>query len=338
MGAIPHTGLTPCNVVILAFEDVTLSDICGPADVFELANTHSTAGLSRPYRVSIASVQGGTIRTSSGISIETLPVRQIDFETLDTLIVPGGGPPHCPPVPQDLVCWLAAKAGSPARLCSICTGAFLLAEANLLAGVRVATHWQAAPLLAARYPDIRVESNPIFVRDGGIWSSAGFAGALDLALAIVEEDHSHDLAMRVTQSLVLFLRRSGDQPQVSVALSTQSACDPTFARLHAWMMQNLTTNLRIDVLADRAGMAPRTFARRYVEKIGRTPAKTVEIFRLEAAQRDLGQSDASLKQIARTCGFGNLQNLRRAFLRSYGVHPERYRSDLMSVRAAVDAA
>ena len=315
------------RIIILAFEETTLSDICGPADVFALANSYLPAE-ARRYHVEVASVDGGSVRTWAGLAIDTLRLSELDPATIDTLIIPGGGPPHAPPVPADLVRWLATERRLPARICSICTGAYLLAEAGLLDGVRIATHWEAASVLAKRYPAIKVEADPIFVRDGRIWSSAGFTAALDLALAIVEEDHGHDVAMKVTQSLVLFLRRPAGQPQVSAALSTQAACDPTFARLHAWIMQNLAANLKSDVLADQAGMTPRTFARHYVEKVGRTAAKTVEVFRLEAAQRALMQSETSLKQIARICGFGDEQNLRRAFLRSYGVHPERYRSDL----------
>lgn len=321
-----ETGTTLREVVILAFDEVTSSDICGPADIFELANGYSLPAMSPPYRVRVASVAGGVVRTSSGVRIDTIRLADIHPDQINTLLVPGGGPPDAPPVPADVVAWLAAAGHAPTRICAICTGAFLLAEAGLLDGVRVSTHWQAAPVLARRFPMIQVEANPVYVRDGGIWSSAGFAGALDLALAIVEEDHGHDVAMTVTQSLVLFLRRPGDQPQVSAALSTQVAGDPTFSRLHAWIMQNLAGNLRTELLAERAGMAPRTFARRYVEKVGRTSAKTVEWFRIEAAQRALLHSDASLKQIARTCGFGDEQNLRRAFIRCHDMHPERYRS------------
>lgn len=321
------------DVVILAFDGVTGSDITGPSDIFALANTYaSPAGLG-PYRVIVASTAGGTVRTWSGSGIETVRLADVDLHAVDTLIVSGGGPPHAPPIPGDLVSWLIAEGHTPARVCSVCTGAFLLAEAGLLDGVRIATHWEAAPVLTQRYPTIRVEADPVFVRDGRMWSSAGFTAALDLVLAIVEEDHGHDVAMRVTQSLVLFLRRPGDQPQVSAALSTQAAGDPAFARLHAWMMQNLATNLRSDVLADRAGMAPRTFARHYVEKVGRTPAKTVENFRLEAAERALLHSDVSLKRIASICGFGDEQNLRRTFLRRYGTHPERYRAESLSKAA-----
>ncbi len=316
------------RIIILAFEETTLSDICGPADVFALANSYLPPAEARRYRVEVASVNGGSVRTWAGLAIDTLRLSELDLATVDTLVIPGGGPPHAPPVPADLVRWLATEKRLPARICSICTGAYLLAEAGLLDGVRIATHWEAASVLARRYPAVRVEADPIFVRDGRIWSSAGFTAALDLALAIVEEDHGHDIAMKVTQSLVLFLRRPAGQPQVSAALSTQAACDPTFARLHAWIMQNLAANLKSDILADQAGMTPRTFARHYVEKVGRTAAKTVEIFRLEAAQRALMQSETSLKQIARVCGFGDEQNLRRAFLRSYGMHPERYRNDL----------
>ena len=326
MGLLHHLDYGPRKVVILAFGDVTLFDISGSADVFELTNRYFLLPGARAYDVEVASITGGSVRTSSGIRIDTIRLTDIDAATIDTLIVTGGGPPDAPPIPHDLVEWLMSNGLAPARISSVCTGAFLLAAAGLLDGIRVTTHWQATSVLAESYPEIRLEADVVFVRDGRIWSSGGFTAGLDLALAMVEDDHGHDVAMKVTQSLILFLRRPGEQPQVSAPLSTQAAGDPTFARLHAWMMENLASDLKMEILAERVRMAPRTFARRYAEKIGRTPGKTVEIFRLEAARRHIVQSDASLKQIARTCGFGSEQNLRRAFLRSFGIHPEGFRS------------
>ena len=328
MNVVDIRGPAPRRVVIIAFDGVTASDIAGCADAFHLANDFAPDGRFRPYRVEVASVAGGSIHTSAGLDVATRALAEIDMDAVDTLIVPGGGPPERPPVPAVLVAWLAAQGGRPSRLCSICTGAFPLAEAGLLDGVRITTHWAAAPVLARRFPTLSVESDPVFVRDRKVWSSAGFAGALDLAVALIEEDLDHAVAMHVSQALVMFLRRPGDQPQLSAALSAQAACDPDFARLHAWIMQNLAGDLKIEALADRAGMAPRTFARRYGQKVGRTPARTVELLRIEAAKRALSQSDASLKEVARTCGFGDEQNMRRAFLRTFDMHPERYRSQL----------
>lgn len=215
----------------------------------------------------IASVRGGNIRTSSGITIGTMSLQDVSLAASDTLIVSGGGPPQAPPMPADLIGWLALHGKAAGRLCSVCTGVFLLAEAGLLDGTRVTTHWEAAPILAERYPAIDVDAEPIFVRDDPVWSSAGFTAGLDLALAMLEEDHGHDIAMRVTQALILFLRRPGEQPQVSAALSSQTAGDPAFARLHAWIMQHLASDLRIEILAEQVGMAPRTFSRRYLEKV-----------------------------------------------------------------------
>jgi len=316
------------KVVILTFDDVTMSDIGGPADVFALANRYYLPEGSQFYDVVIASVAGGPVRTSSGIVIQTSELSRIEVGADDTLIVAGGGPPQSPPIPEDLVEWLAAHGRNAGRLCAVCTGIFLLAEAGLVDNRRVTTHWEAAPILKIRYPAVIVDAEPIFISDDHVWSSAGFTAGLDLALAMLEQDHGHEVAMRATQAMVLFLRRPGEQPQKSAALSSQLSGDPTFSRLHAWMMQHLSGDLKIEALAEQAGMTPRTFARRYVEKVGRTPAKTVEILRLEAAQRNLVQSDSSLKQIARTCGFGNEQNLRRAFVRSFGKAPELMRQDV----------
>jgi transcriptional regulator GlxA family with amidase domain len=313
------------RIVITAFDDVTTSDISGPADVFSLASRYFLPPEARPYEVIVASARGGPVTTSSGITIGTRALADIDAATIDTLIVSGGGPPQSPPVPADLVAWLAREGHKAGRICAVCTGAFLVAEAGLFDGFRVTTHWQAAAMLAERYPGLTVDADPIFIKDRHAWSSAGFTAGLDLALAVMEEDHGHDVTMHASRTLVLFLRRPGEQPQMSAALASQSAGDPGFARLHAWMMQHLGDDLKVEILAERAGMAPRTFARRYVEMIGRTPAKSVEIFRLEAAQRELLQSSASLKYVARSCGFGNEQNLRRAFVRSLGMLPENFR-------------
>ncbi len=313
------------TIVIVAFDDVTASDITGVADVFELANRYF---LSRPqdrYRIVVASTDGRPVRTSCGITMVTESLDAIDADAIDTLVVPGGGPPDAPPVPRDVVRWLRAEGRKARRICAVCTGTFLIAEAGLARARRITTHWQAAGILAERYPEAQVDARPIFVRDGQLWSSAGFTAGIDLALAVLEEEHGHEMAMQTARSMVVFLKRPGDQSQFSAALESQVDGDRAFGKLHAWIMQNLARGLTIEVLSAQMNMSPRTFARRYSEQIGRTPSRTVERFRLEAAQRALGESGASLKEIARACGFGDEQNLRRAFVRVLGALPEHYR-------------
>ncbi|MDB5702275.1 MAG: helix-turn-helix protein [Sphingomonadales bacterium] len=334
-------GDEPRVILVLVSDNFTLTDISGPADVFGIASQYFLPASGRPYDFVIASVRGGLVRTSSGLLFETRSLSEIPIETVDTVMVPGNGPPEDPPIPEDLVAWLMVHGAKAPRLCSLCTGGFILAAAGLLDGVRVTTHWRSAPIMAARYPAVNLDARPIFIQDGHIWSSAGMTACLDLALGMLEEDHGSEIAMEVARSMVLFLRRPGEQPQFSSALSTQGSGDPTFMRLHAWMMQNLANDLRLEVLADYAGMTPRTFTRRYARKIGRSAAKTVEVFRIEAAQRMLLQSEASLKHVARMCGFGDEQNLRRAFQRSVGILPEQFRQtsrmkedDALPTRAA----
>lgn len=313
------------TVLILISGNLTLTDVSGPSDVFGIASQYFLPPGAVPYQIIMASAGGGLVATSSGIVIQTTALADVMPDAVDTILVPGAGPPTDPPIPPELVAWLASHGGAPRRLCAVCTGAFLLAAAGLLDGVKVTTHWQSAQALAERFPEVKVDAQPVFIRDGRVWSSAGMTACLDLALAIVEDDLGHEVAMEVARSMVLFLRRPGEQPQVSAPLSLQAAGDPKFMRLHAWMLQNLAGNLTLEVLADRAGMSLRTFTRHYTRKVGRSPAKTIEGFRLEAAQRILLESEAPLKKVARECGFGDEQNLRRAFLRATGILPEQFR-------------
>ena len=316
-------------VVVLAFDGVTLSDIAGPTDVFDLSKDMfpgaGPAGENRAYHVVVASPQGGAIKSASGLPITTVPLAELACSQIDTLIVPGGGPPDNPPIPSPTVSWLRTEGRGIRRICSVCTGIFLLAEAGLADGRRVTTHWMAASALAARFPNVIVDSDPIFVKDGPLWSSAGFTAGIDLSLALIEEDFGHEIAIRLARALVMFIKRPGGQSQFSSPLASQSVSDSMFDKLHAWIMEHLADDLPVGKLADYAGMSPRTFARRYATQVGRTPAKTIEMFRLETACHQLTQTDMPLKMIARQTGFGSEQNMRRSFWRHLGVFPQKYR-------------
>lgn len=310
------------QLVILVFEGVTLTDVSGISDVFHIASTHFPAPAIPGYQVVVASLQGGPVRTSCGVVIHTDPIGMCKVQDIDTLVVPGGGPPDHPPVPQDLVAWLREYGALAHRVCAVCTGAFLVAEAGLADQRRLTTHWQAAQVLAARYPAVRVDPDPVFVRDDHLWSTAGFSAGVDMALALLEEDRGYDAAMDLARLLVVFLKRSSAQSQHSETLSSQCGVMADFGRLHAWMADNLGSGLSIEALAEHVNMSPRTFARRYVESVGRTPAKTVELFRVQAAQRYLHEARLSLKQVAALCGFSSAQHLRRAFARHVGYSPD----------------
>lgn len=325
-------GLAPPRLVVaLAFDGVVLLDVSGPLEAFTMATVLRAA--APPYRTCVASMRGGTIRTSTGLGIVTEPLDALDGEPIDTLLVPGGGRTDAPTAPPELVAWIARHAPRVRRTCAVCIGAFLLAEAGLLEGRRATTHWGAAPLLAERYPGVRVDADAIHLRDGAIWTSAGVTAGIDLVLALIEEDLGHRAAMETARQLVVFLKRSGGQSQYSAPLAAQAAEGGTFADLHAWMADRLAGDLRVERLAAQVGMSPRTFARGYVAAVGRTPAKTVEDMRLEGACQALAGTELPLKRVAHRCGFGDEQNLRRAFQRRLGVGPLEYRERFAGSRA-----
>jgi transcriptional regulator GlxA family with amidase domain len=327
-------GVKSRNVVLVAFEDVRLLNLTGPLEVFDVANTILRSERAVPYRHMVVSRPGGAMRTSSGVKIFAERLSAADNIDIDTLILPGGPGVHGAAEDRDLVAWLVSRAPQVRRVCSVCTGTFLLAATGLLSGRRAATHWQDAERLQELYPDITVESDPIFVHDGQVWTSAGATASIDLTLALIQEDLGHAVAMQAAKMLVVYLRRAGGQSQFSVPLSLQTTASPEFASLHAWMRENIGEKLDIESLADRAAMSPRNFQRVYTAKVGRTPAKTVELLRLEAACRALEHGALRLKQIAVECGFGDERRLRRAFHRQFGVNPLDYRDRFSSHLAA----
>ena len=257
-----------------------------------------------------------------------------DPRPIDTLIAVGGIGSRAAVNERALIRWLAARAGQARRVCSVCTGAFLLAEAGLLDGKRAVTHWWACDELAQRYPRVTVEPDPIFLRDGKIWTSAGVTAGIDLALALVEEDLGRAMALRVARHLVVFLKRPGGQSQFSAMLESQARDDGAFAALHDWLAQHLADDLGVEALAARAGMSPRNFARVYAKRTGTTPAKAVEALRVDAARRALEETAAPIESIARACGFGDEERLRRSFLRCLGVPPKQYRARFTRPEAA----
>jgi transcriptional regulator GlxA family with amidase domain len=310
------------QVVVVAFERAQLLDIAGPCQTFASADE---LGLADGYALTVVSPAGGVIATSAGIGIATVPPRAVRGP-IDTLVVVGGFGVTAAARDRALVARVRRWSARARRTCSVCTGAFLLAAAGLLDGRRATTHWDACRALQERFPTIHVEPDPIFVRDGAIWSSAGVTAGIDLALVLVEEDLGHDAAMRVARRLVVFLKRPGGQSQFSAPLAAQAASDGGLDALHGWIADHLGADLRVERLAARAGMSPRSFARVYAAKLGTTPAKTVERLRVEAARHALEDGGAPIKQIAHRCGFGDEERMRRAFLRRLGVSPSDYRA------------
>jgi transcriptional regulator GlxA family with amidase domain len=221
--------------------------------------------------------------------------------------------------------WVRGVAKRARRVASVCTGAFILAEAGLLNGKRATTHWMFADKLGRQYPRVIVEPDHIYVRDGHVYTSAGVTAGMDLALALVEEDFGGTIALQVAQRLVLFLRRPGGQTQFSTLLSSQASENKPLHELQVWMAENLQEDLSINHLASRVAMSPRNFARAFVREVGVTPAHLTEQLRVEAARRELETTDRGLESVAARAGFGSAEVMRRAFQRCVGTSPSHYR-------------
>ncbi len=318
----PHR---PLLIELLAFEQVQLLDIAGPLQVFASANQLAAAdGQAPPYAPRVVAASGPTVTASAGLGLLAAPLPEADT-AVDTLLVAGGPGVHEAAADPALVGWVRQRAGRARRVASVCTGAFLLGAAGLLDGRRAATHWRWCAELARRFPAARVEADPIFVRDGPVWSSAGVTAGIDLALALVEQDLGRAVALDVARHLVVFLKRPGGQAQFSAALFLQRAED-RFGALHRWMGEHLHGDLSLTALAAQAGMSERSFSRRYAEATGLTPARAVERLRVEAARRLLADTRLPIKRVAARCGFGSEETLRRSFLRLLATTPQDYRS------------
>ncbi len=305
------------RVVIVAFDRVQVLDVTGPAEVF--------AQCDPEYRLELVAPGGAAVRASNGIALT--PDRSLE-ETrgqIDTLLVAGGQGSRAAADDERLMSWLRLAARRCRRVCSVCTGAFLLARAGLLDGRRATTHWASCSALAREYPSVEVDPDPIFVRDGNVYTSAGVTAGIDLALALVEEDLGRQEALRVARNLVLFIRRPGGQAQFSTGLSSQEAGTPGIRELQGWIVENLAGDLRVEALAERAFMSHRNFARAFKRDVGLTPAAFVESLRLERARTLLETTDLQLDQIAARCGFGTPETLRRVFGRRLHVSPSEYR-------------
>jgi transcriptional regulator GlxA family with amidase domain len=324
---IDQIGFTgPVRVIdLLTYPAVQLLDVAGPIQVFACANDLvADAGGARPYVLRMVAQGGEGVTASAGVALAAGPLTKLD-EALDTLLVAGGQGAEAAAENPVLVEWVRERATHARRVASVCTGAFLLAAAGVLDGRRAATHWMACAKLAQRFPAVHVEPDPIFVRDGPVWTSAGVTAGIDLALALVEEDFGRSLALAVARFLVVFLKRPGGQAQFSAALALQAA-DDKFGALHDWINAHLASDLSLSVLADQAAMSERTFSRRYAEATGQTPARAIERLRVEAARRLLSGSRVPVKRIAQRCGFGSEETMRRSFLRLLSTNPQDYRA------------
>jgi transcriptional regulator GlxA family with amidase domain len=309
--------------VVLAVPPVDELDLVGPLQVLHSVNR--LAG-RRIYAIEVVtSADRPTVEGESGVLtfVARRHFREVDGACDSVLLVCGLGSRSLRDA--GLSAWLTRRAAEVRRLGAVCVGSFLLAEAGLLNGRRATTHWRFGRELASRHPAVRVEHEPLWVKDGNIYTSAGISAGIDLALAWVEEDCGASLAHEAARELVLFLRRPGSQPQVSVSLAAQASEMASIRELQIWIAEHLGTRLSVEDLADRMAMSVRNFERVFTREVGTTPSQYVLQARVEAARRQLERTEGGLKQVASAAGFGSVDVMRRAFVRLLGITPRRYR-------------
>ena len=311
---------TTIRVALLGYEGVQTLDLAGPLDAFGAAN----AARAGAYSTVTTSLNGRPFVSETGLRI-TPDCALAEAGPIDTLIVPGGEGLRRAGVAEPVATALRQRAGDCRRIVSICTGIYGVAPSGLLAGRRATTHWRFADDVSRRFPTIAVDRDAIFVKDGPLYSSAGITAAIDLALALIEEDYGPELALYVARDLVVYLKRSGGQRQYSEPLRFQARAGDRFADLAAWLPAHLAEDLSVEVLAARMSLSPRQFSRRFVRAFGTTPAQQVEALRLDAARDHLAATSAPVEAIAAAVGFRSDDAFRRAFDRRFGLPPSDYR-------------
>ena len=317
--------LPPRHVVIVAFPAMQSLDAVGPHEVFASATKVARHLGSGPgYRVSLVSAHGTLVHTESGLALATerLPGAAVE---IDTLVLPGGDGVHDARRDRRLMAWIVATAPRCRRVATVCTGTFLAADAGLLVGRRVTTHWARAARLQAEFPDLTVDADPIYLRDGNMWTSAGVTAGIDLSLALVEDDLGTEAAQTVARWLVMFLHRPGGQTQFAAPVWVPRAERSAVRAVQALVEAAPGGDHRLPALAGAAAMSVRHFSRVFANEVGESPGRYVERVRLEAARRELETTVDTLDVIAARCGFGTPETLRRAFQRRLGVPPDSYR-------------
>jgi len=313
---------------MLVYPDAQILDITGPLEVFSrsarwLRDNKYTGGL--PYEVCLTAKEAGPIRTSSGLCL--LAEKSIhDVQVIDTLMVTGGVGFDAAANDDEIIDWLSRSAASAKRVASVCTGSLILARAGLLDGLNVTTHWAYCEKMQSEYCGLVVDDDAIFKKNNNIYTSAGVTTGMDMALAMVEEDWGTDVSLAIAQELVLYLKRSGGQSQISRFLQAQLEGSTRFPGLRQWILDNMASDLSVDALANRAGMSKRNFARHFVQEYGVPPARYVEKIRVHTAKVQLEESVLSLGEIAELVGLSNADVLTKAFRRAYGAPPSVYRS------------
>ena len=324
------------RIALLVLPGIHLTSLAGPLDVF----TRASAALSRAgkrrsaaYQVELLTADEMPLLTGSGFGLIGGRRWSEAGNPIDTLLVLASSNVAQSRVDPDLLAWLRTRAPGIRRIGSVCAGAFLLAAAGILDGRRATTHWELADALAQRYPNISVDGDRIFTQDGNVWTSAGVSSGTDLALAMVEEDHSHALALEIARRMVLFMRRGGGQSQYSSQLAAQAAEHQPIRELIAWISEHLDADLSVPALARRAGMSERNFSRVFTKQVATTPARFVARLRTDAAQAKLASTPEKLEAVAEMAGFGDGETLRRHLRSASGSLPARTEAAVRSASA-----
>ncbi len=305
----------------MGFPGVQPLDVVGPYEVFTGASLLTSGG----YEVAVGSIDGQPITTATGLGIVSVLLPS-PGDPVDTVILPGGAGVDAARSEPALIDWVKAVSGTARRVVTVCTGAFLAAEAGLLDGHRATTHWAFAERFAREFPAVRVDADPIFIRSSQkVWTAAGVTAGIDLALALVEDDHGTEIAQTVARWLVLYLRRPGGQTQFAAPVWMPRAKRTSIRRVQEAIEAEPGGAHRIGELAQRAAMSPRHFTRVFSDEVGEAPGRYVERIRTEAARRQLEETHDTVVAIAARCGFGTAETMRRSFIRRVGISPDQYR-------------
>jgi transcriptional regulator GlxA family with amidase domain len=308
------------RVVLLGYAGVQTLDLAGPLDAFASANSARVGA----YLTLTTSLNGAPFASESGLRI--VPDAALrDVGPIDTLIVPGGAALRTPSVYEEIAAAVMQCSAGCRRIVSVCTGIYGVAPTGLLDARRATTHWRFADDVAARFPALRLDCDKLFIKDGPLYTSAGITAAIDLALALIEEDYGPKLALTVARDLVVYLKRSGGQRQFSEPLQFQARAGDRFADLAGWIASHLNDDLSVEQLAARVDLSPRQFSRRFMQAFGQTPGEQIEVLRLDAARDHLTGSRAQVEAIAVAVGFRSNDAFSRAFDRRFGVSPTEYR-------------
>lgn len=316
------------DVLFVVYPNIVLLDLVGPLQVFTHARKTPLSGAA--YRTHVVSRSGGRIDTNTILPVDTDRLETWLLKpkntSIHTLVIVGGDGAIEAALDRPFVEQVKQLAGRSMRVCSVCSGALVIAAAGVLDGLRAVTHWEDCERLAREYPAVKVESDPIYIKDGNIWTSAGITAGIDMALAIIEEDLGKPAAIEMARSLVTPMVRSGGQSQFSPELDRQARdTKGRFALLHSWICDNMRQQISVNDMAKECGMSSRNFSRRYTETMGTPPARAIEVIRVNTARELLMATDQNIKSVAATCGFKDGEHMRRAFLRHIKTSPAQYR-------------